>query len=71
VVNDLLGLSTGFLPRHAKRYARLYDEGLAAMRAYVADVRSAKFPEKAHEVGAPPQDTQAIAGPPAQDPVLP
>jgi 3-methyl-2-oxobutanoate hydroxymethyltransferase len=52
VVNDVLGLSTGYLPKHAKRYADFYDEGLRAVRAHVADVRCAAFPGPEHEVGA-------------------
>jgi len=71
VINDLLGLSTGYLPRHAKRYARLYDDGLAAVRAYVADVRSVNFPEPEHEVGAHLGDAKPSARPPAQNPSLP
>jgi 3-methyl-2-oxobutanoate hydroxymethyltransferase len=71
VINDLLGLSTGYLPRHAKRYARLYDEGLAAVRNYVDDVRSLKFPEKEHEVAVPSLDSQASANPPAKNPAIP
>jgi 3-methyl-2-oxobutanoate hydroxymethyltransferase len=71
VINDLLGLSTGYLPRHAKRYARLYDEGLAAVRAYVADVRAVNFPEPEHEVGAQLAEAKPSARPPAQNPSLP
>jgi 3-methyl-2-oxobutanoate hydroxymethyltransferase len=69
VINDLLGLSTGYLPRHAKRYAKLYDEGLAAVRSYVDDVRARKFPEKEHEVGVPPSDAQVTA--PSKKPAIP
>jgi 3-methyl-2-oxobutanoate hydroxymethyltransferase len=68
VINDLLGLSVGYLPRHAKRYAKLYDEGLAAVRSYVGDVRSLKFPEREHEVGAPAQDSQTGANATIQKP---
>jgi 3-methyl-2-oxobutanoate hydroxymethyltransferase len=71
VINDLLGLSTGYLPRHAKRYARLYDDGLAAVRAYVADVRSVNFPEPEHEVGTHPADAKSNARTPLQNPSLP
>jgi len=73
VINDLLGLSTGYLPRHAKRYARLYDEGLAAVRSYVDDVRSLKFPEKDHEVVVQQAGAQASASPSAQakNPAIP
>jgi len=52
VVNDVLGLSTGYLPRHAKRYAAFYDDGLAAVRAHVDEIRSGVFPGPEHEVGA-------------------
>jgi 3-methyl-2-oxobutanoate hydroxymethyltransferase len=73
VINDLLGLSTGYLPRHAKRYAHLYDEGLAAVRSYVDDVRSLKFPEKEHEVVVQHADVQASerANAPAKNPAIP
>jgi 3-methyl-2-oxobutanoate hydroxymethyltransferase len=69
VINDVLGLSTGYLPRHAKRYAQLYDVGLAAVRAYVDDVRSLAFPEKENEVAMPPADAHASA--PAEKPAIP
>ena len=52
VVNDVLGLSTGYLPRHAKRYAAFYDDGLAAVRAHVDEIRTGAFPGPEHEVGA-------------------
>jgi 3-methyl-2-oxobutanoate hydroxymethyltransferase len=73
VINDVLGLSTGYLPRHAKRYAKLYEEGLAAVRTYIDDVRSLKFPEKEHEVAVPPSEGQAnaSASAPAKKPALP
>ena len=71
VINDLLGLSTGYLPRHAKRYATLYDDGLAAVRDYVADVRAVKFPGPEHEVGAHLADAKPSARPPAENPALP
>lgn len=69
VINDVLGLTTGYVPRHAKRYAHLYDVGLAAVRAYVDDVRSLKFPEKENEVAASPADAHASA--PAKKPAIP
>lgn len=50
VINDLLGLSTGYIPKHAKRYANLYDEGLAAIRTYIEDVRSGAFPQAEHSI---------------------
>lgn len=51
VINDVLGLSTGYLPRHAKRYAEFYQEGLAAVRTHVDEIRARAFPAPEHEVG--------------------
>ena len=53
VVNDLLGLSTGYLPRHAKRYANFYADGLNAMRSYVEEVRAGIFPGPEHSIDSP------------------
>ena len=44
VVHDLLGLSQGILPRHARKYARLSDEISASVTSYMNDVRSGRFP---------------------------
>jgi 3-methyl-2-oxobutanoate hydroxymethyltransferase len=46
VVHDILGLYDKFVPKHAKQYARLWDEIREALRSYAADVRSGKFPER-------------------------
>ncbi len=51
VVNDALGLSTGYNPRHAKRYAAFYDNGIEAIRTFVDEVRRREFPGPEHEVG--------------------
>ncbi len=53
VINDLLGLSTGYVPRHAKRYADFYNEGQSAVRAYADDVRKGAFPSAEHSIEAP------------------
>lgn len=53
VINDLLGLTTGYLPRHAKRYADFFNEGLAAVRTYVDEVRSGAFPSAEHSIESP------------------
>ena len=57
VINDLLGLSTGYVPKHAKRYANFYEDGLTAVRRYVDDVRQGAFPEAANTVQEPAQST--------------
>jgi 3-methyl-2-oxobutanoate hydroxymethyltransferase len=48
VWHDLLGLTTGHLPRFVKQYARLADQIVAAIEGYVADVRAATFPGDTH-----------------------
>jgi len=48
VWHDLLGLTSGHLPRFVKQYAQLADQIVAAIEAYVADVRAAKFPGDTH-----------------------
>lgn len=46
VVNDILGLFTDFVPKHAKRYANLSEEIKKAFASYASEVKSGKFPGK-------------------------
>ena len=48
VINDLLGLFTDFVPKHAKQYAKLADIMSEAISAYLDEVKSGSFPTKAH-----------------------
>lgn len=48
VVNDLLGLFTDFIPKHARRYANLSAEIERAFREYVDDVKNRRFPTDAN-----------------------
>lgn len=48
VVNDLLGLFTDFIPKHAKRYANLSAEIERAFKEYVDDVKNRRFPTDAN-----------------------
>ena len=48
VWHDLLGLTDGHVPRFVKQYADIGGAVLTALRAYVADVRESRFPEKQH-----------------------
>ena len=68
VINDVLGLTTGYLPRHAKQYAAFYADGLAAVRTHVDDIRSLAFPAHEHEVGG---TTTQRAKTSAPDPTIP
>ncbi|MBE0481546.1 MAG: 3-methyl-2-oxobutanoate hydroxymethyltransferase [Dehalococcoidia bacterium] len=44
VINDLLGLYTDFVPKHAKQYARLFEVIGNALSEYLAEVKSGTFP---------------------------
>jgi 3-methyl-2-oxobutanoate hydroxymethyltransferase len=48
VINDLLGMFSDFVPRHAKQYAKLADTIKSAIGDYVGEVKSGKFPTAAH-----------------------
>jgi 3-methyl-2-oxobutanoate hydroxymethyltransferase len=47
VLADLLGLDAEFRPRFARRYREGHAEALAAVNAFVHDVRAARFPTAA------------------------
>ena len=44
VINDILGLYTDFVPKHAKRYAALAENIKTAVGAYISDVSTQIFP---------------------------
>jgi 3-methyl-2-oxobutanoate hydroxymethyltransferase len=44
VLNDLLGLTSGYVPRHAKQYADLKKTVVDAVGAFRDDVRNGEFP---------------------------
>ncbi len=48
VVDDILGMFTGFRPKFVKRYAELGLAADAAIAAYAADVREGRFPAAEH-----------------------
>jgi 3-methyl-2-oxobutanoate hydroxymethyltransferase len=50
VWHDLLGLTTGRILRHVKRYAALGDIAEAALRDYAEEVRQGRFPTKEHSL---------------------
>jgi 3-methyl-2-oxobutanoate hydroxymethyltransferase len=73
VWHDLLGLTTGHVPRFVKRYADLNYTILNALQAYVADVRSAAFPDESHAYAMPDDELSRfetqLAGGLARDPI--
>ena len=48
VINDLLGLFTEFVPKHAKQYAKLADVMSSAITAYYNEVTAGSFPTVKH-----------------------
>lgn len=44
VINDMLGLFTDFVPKHAKQYAKLADIMSSAVAQYTQEVKSGLFP---------------------------
>ena len=46
VVNDMLGMNKGFSPKFLRRYADLHAVMTSAIGNYIADVKSASFPNK-------------------------
>ena len=45
VFHDLLGIEDRLAPKFVRRYASLRDDGVAALEAFAADVRSGAFPD--------------------------
>lgn len=48
VINDLLGLTSGHLPRFVKKYADLTGIISRSVKDYISDVRQARYPEDQH-----------------------
>ncbi|MDH7576687.1 MAG: 3-methyl-2-oxobutanoate hydroxymethyltransferase [Bacillota bacterium] len=46
VTHDLLGLTGRRVPKFVKQYANFYEDMLAAIRSFQADVKEGEFPEK-------------------------
>jgi len=54
VLHDLVGLSTDWTPRFAKRYAELGREVVRAAETYVQEVKTGVFPGEAQAFQARP-----------------
>jgi 3-methyl-2-oxobutanoate hydroxymethyltransferase len=46
VMHDMLGINNEFSPRFLRHYAQLHDVMKDAFERYIADVKSASFPNK-------------------------
>lgn len=54
VVDDILGMFTGFKPKFVKRYAELGTDSEKAVAAYAEEVRARRFPAGEHVFGDAP-----------------
>jgi 3-methyl-2-oxobutanoate hydroxymethyltransferase len=61
VLHDMLGCSTGYMPRFVKRYADLHGVIRGAVEAYAADVRQGRFPDDATSYHLKPEAAAAFA----------
>ncbi|MGD9143764.1 MAG: 3-methyl-2-oxobutanoate hydroxymethyltransferase [Dehalococcoidia bacterium] len=48
IINDILGSHTGYIPKHAKQYAKMVDIMSNAIAEYKEEVTSGKFPTEAN-----------------------
>jgi 3-methyl-2-oxobutanoate hydroxymethyltransferase len=48
VIHDMLGLTSGHVPKFVKQYARLRDQAMEGLRSYVSEVASGDFPAEEH-----------------------
>jgi 3-methyl-2-oxobutanoate hydroxymethyltransferase len=75
VWHDLLGLTSGHVPRFVKQYADLNATIRDALQAYGADVRAATFPDDSHTYGMPDDELArfeaTIAAAPGQNATSP
>ena len=53
VVSDVLGWFSDFVPKHARRYAKLSETAAEAIRAYADDVQGGRFPTEKESVSVP------------------
>jgi 3-methyl-2-oxobutanoate hydroxymethyltransferase len=62
VITDLLGLTYGFIPRHAKKYEELAQRMSDAVSAYAADVSAGTFPGAEHTSSIEPAVLEEVLG---------
>jgi 3-methyl-2-oxobutanoate hydroxymethyltransferase len=61
VIHDMLGYSTGYMPKFVKKYADLHGVIRGAVEAYAAEVRGGRFPDDATSYHLKPEVAAALA----------
>jgi 3-methyl-2-oxobutanoate hydroxymethyltransferase len=59
---DLLGVFTDFKPKFTKRYTNLTEVAVKGIQAYIADVKSGKFPDADHSYGVDEKEYEKFLG---------
>jgi 3-methyl-2-oxobutanoate hydroxymethyltransferase len=67
VITDLLGLTYGFIPKHARKYENLAERMAQAVGAYVADVVAGTFPAPENSSSIAPDVLAEVLGEGALD----
>ncbi len=60
VFHDMLGLQDDFVPKFVRVYASLKDDGIAALNAYVDDVRTKAFPNDDESYHMKDEEAEAL-----------
>jgi 3-methyl-2-oxobutanoate hydroxymethyltransferase len=60
VFHDLLGITTGRVPKFVKRYADVHDRMVEGMREYAEDVRAQRFPDAEHVYSVDPGEVEEL-----------
>ena len=60
VLHDMLGIYPGQTKRHAKRYADLHSQMLAAVSEYAEDVRLGRFPSSENTFSIDPEELEKL-----------
>jgi 3-methyl-2-oxobutanoate hydroxymethyltransferase len=61
VFHDMMGFSTGYMPKFVRRYADVHSVMSGAVRAYAADVREGRFPDDGTSYHLKPEVAAALA----------
>jgi 3-methyl-2-oxobutanoate hydroxymethyltransferase len=61
VFHDMMGFSTGYLPKFVRKYADVHGVMTGAVKAYAADVREGRFPDDATSYHLKPEVAAELA----------
>jgi len=60
VLHDMLGINAGFTPKFLKTYAKLHTDIGKAVKKYIQEVKSKKFPDAQHTFGIPEKEFEKL-----------